>query len=37
MIEDVPKNAMSIDATAPIVRVVDDILSKCREAVQGAH
>ncbi len=29
--EDVPKNAMSIDATAPIARVVDDILSKCRE------
>jgi adenylate kinase family enzyme len=30
--EDVPKNATSIDATAPIARVVDDILSKCREA-----
>jgi len=30
--EQVPKNAMSIDATAPIARVVDDILSKCREA-----
>jgi adenylate kinase family enzyme len=28
--EDVPKNAVSIDATAPIARVVDDILSKCR-------
>src|SRR5579859_3133040 len=27
--EDVPKGAMSIDATAPIARVVDDILSKC--------
>src|ERR1700722_4470685 len=27
--EDVPKNAMSIDATAPIVRVVDEILEKC--------
>jgi hypothetical protein len=35
--EDVPKNAMSIDATAPIARVVDKILSKCREADQGAH
>lgn len=29
-IEDVPENAVRIDATAPIVRVVDDILSKCR-------
>lgn len=28
--EDVPKNGISIDATAPIARVVDDILSKCR-------
>jgi hypothetical protein len=27
--EDVPKNAVSIDATAPITRVVDDILSRC--------
>ncbi len=27
--EDVPKNAMSIDATAPIERVVDEILEKC--------
>ena len=35
--EDVPKNAMSIDATAPLARVVDDILSKCREADQGSH
>ena len=34
--EDVPKNAMSIDATAPIARVVDDILSKCRAAGQAA-
>jgi hypothetical protein len=32
---DVPKNAMNIDATAPIARVVDEILSKCREADQG--
>ena len=30
--EDVPKNAMRIDATAPIERVVDDILSKCGKA-----
>jgi len=29
---DVPMPAMSIDATAPIARVVDDILSKCGEA-----
>ena len=35
--EDVPKNAMSIDATAPIARVVDEILSKCRKADRGAH
>lgn len=27
--EDIPKNAMSIDATAPLASVVDDILSKC--------
>jgi hypothetical protein len=33
---DVPKNAVSIDATAPLARVVDDILSKCRAADQGA-
>ena len=30
--EDIPKNAVSIDATAPIARVVDEILSKCGEA-----
>lgn len=35
--EDLPKNAVSIDATAPIACVVDEILSKCREADQGAH
>jgi thymidylate kinase len=35
--EDVPKNAVSIDAPAPIARVVDEILSKCRDADQGAH
>ncbi|MBB3423622.1 thymidylate kinase [Rhizobium sp. BK312] len=27
--EDVPKNAVTIDATAPLASVVDDILSKC--------
>ena len=27
--EDLPKDAISIDATAPIARVVDDILSRC--------
>jgi thymidylate kinase len=35
--EDVPQNAMSIDATAHIARVVDDILSKCSVGDQGAH
>jgi hypothetical protein len=30
--ENVPKNAIKIDATAPIARVVDDILSKSRAA-----
>jgi hypothetical protein len=34
--EDIPKNAMSIDATAPLGRVVDDILSKCGETDRGA-
>ena len=34
--EQVPKNAMRIDATAPIARVVDDILSKCRVVDHGA-
>ena len=28
--EDVPRNAVGIDATAPLERVVDEILSKCR-------
>jgi hypothetical protein len=35
--EDIPKNAVSIDATAPTVRVVDTILSKCREAGDGGR
>ena len=34
--EDIPKNAVSIDATAPIARVVDAILAKCGEAEKGA-
>ncbi|MDX3928324.1 MAG: nucleoside kinase [Shinella sp.] len=34
--EDVPQNAMSIDASAPIACVVDDILSKCKMSDQGA-
>lgn len=29
--EDLPKNATTIDATAPLASVVDEILSKCRE------
>ena len=35
--KDVPKNAMSIDATAPIASVVDDILSKSRAGNPGAN
>ena len=34
--EDIPKNAVSIDATAPVARIVDDILSQCREPDEGA-
>jgi len=34
--EDIPKNAVNIDAAAPVTRVVDDILSKCEEAERGA-
>lgn len=34
--EDIPKNGISVDATAPIARVVDDILSKCAAADQRA-
>jgi broad-specificity NMP kinase len=30
--EDIPKNAVSIDATAPVAVVVDAILSKCADA-----
>jgi hypothetical protein len=33
--EDIPKNAVSIDSTAPLAVVVDEILSKCGEADQG--
>lgn len=35
--EDIPKAGVVIDATAPLARVVDEILSKCREADQGAR
>ena len=34
--EDIPKNAMSIDASAPPAIVVDEILSKCGETGRGA-
>jgi gluconate kinase len=33
--EDTPKGGIIIDATAPLERVVDEILSKCTEANQG--
>lgn len=33
--EDVPKFAVRIDATAPVERVVDDILDQCRERKLG--
>ncbi len=35
--EDTPKGGVVIDATAALERVVDEILSKCREADQGAN
>ena len=35
--EDFPRNAVRIDATSPITRVVDEILSKCPAAGQDAH
>lgn len=35
--EDLPKSAMGIDATGPVARVVDDILSGCGEASPGAE
>jgi adenylate kinase family enzyme len=34
--EDLPKDAVNIDATAPVARVVDEILSKCEAAERGA-
>jgi len=34
--EDIPKNAVDIDATAPVARVVDEILSRCEAAERGA-
>jgi hypothetical protein len=33
--EDIPKDGIVIDATAPLERVVDEILSKCTEADRG--
>jgi thymidylate kinase len=33
---DLPANAVHIDATAPVDRVVDDILAKCGETARGA-
>lgn len=35
--EDIPKGGVVVDATAPLERVVDEILLKCREADQGVH
>jgi len=32
--EDIPKNAIVIDATAPLPRVVDTILEKCRQGAK---
>jgi adenylate kinase family enzyme len=34
--QDLPEQATSIDATAPVARVVDDILSRCGAAQRGA-
>jgi thymidylate kinase len=34
--EDIPKGVV-IDGTAPLERIVDEILSKCQEADQGPH
>jgi hypothetical protein len=34
--ENLPANAIHIDAAAPVSRVVDDILSKCGLAGEGA-
>ena len=34
---DIPRNAVSIDATSPIARVVDEILAKCHAAGQDAR
>ena len=35
--DDLPQNAVSIDATAPIAHVVNEILEKCRGVSQKAH
>jgi len=34
--EDLPKNAVCIDATAPVARVVEEILSRCEVAERAA-
>lgn len=34
---DIPKGGVVVDATAPVARVVDKILSKCGEADRGLH
>jgi hypothetical protein len=33
--DDVPKGGIVIDATAPIERVVDEILEKCNQVTDG--
>ena len=33
--QDVPQNAVSIDATAPVARIVDEILSRCGDRGAG--
>jgi gluconate kinase len=33
--EDIPKTAVTIDATGPVATVVDEILTKCRQANPG--
>jgi thymidylate kinase len=34
--EDMPKNAVNIDATAPVARIIDDILSRCGQVERSA-
>jgi hypothetical protein len=35
--EDVPQGGVAIDATAPIERVVDEILEKCNQVAHARH